>query len=153
METIYRGAFARAVRNLKIFSVGSLAMCTAVSPAILLLQSPLPTVAKVAIVGTALSASGLSTYAIQYFLGPYVLEAGRIRGNGELSLVHYNWMAQRKRSVVPIANVQRLTGEGMKSFCNMYDGKIWWFVHDDFWQGINHQAKNQEKNPAALDQV
>ncbi|GJE91383.1 hypothetical protein PsYK624_075330 [Phanerochaete sordida] len=73
-EQDYEGPLAQTFRRLKIFSVSSLALSTAMTPFIFMIEttSAVPIVARVALAGTVLMTSGVSTALVAWCGRPYV---------------------------------------------------------------------------------
>jgi len=69
----YHPMFARTLRRLKIFSVSSLSLSTTMTPFMFLIDSSVPTYARVTLASTALMTSGVSTALISWIAKPYVL--------------------------------------------------------------------------------
>jgi len=76
----YIGPLAQTFRSLKIFSLGSFALATSISPFMFVIESPLPTSARAAMAITALVTSGASTALVGWCGAPYVSSMRRIPG-------------------------------------------------------------------------
>ncbi|KDQ20075.1 hypothetical protein BOTBODRAFT_170092 [Botryobasidium botryosum FD-172 SS1] len=71
-EPFYTGPLAGTFHRLKLFSLSSLGLATLVSPFMLLIESPMPTSARLALAATAITTSGLSTTLVGWCGAPYV---------------------------------------------------------------------------------
>ena len=71
-SVIYVGPLTRTFRRLKIFSLSSLALASSLSPFIFIVESSLPSTARVALATTALATSGVSTALVAWCGRPYV---------------------------------------------------------------------------------
>jgi hypothetical protein len=69
---IYVGPLTQTFRRLKIFSLSSLVLASSLSPFIFIVESSLPTTARVALATTALATSGVSTALVAWCGRPYV---------------------------------------------------------------------------------
>jgi len=69
---IYVGPLTQTFRRLKIFSLSSLALASSLSPLIFIVESSLPSTARVALATTALATSGVSTALVAWCGRPYV---------------------------------------------------------------------------------
>jgi hypothetical protein len=82
----YTGPLARTFRSLKLFSLSSLALSTAMAPIFFLIESPMPTAARAALAFGALGTSAFSTALVGWLGGPYVSSMRRVpitKTNGE----------------------------------------------------------------------
>jgi hypothetical protein len=75
---IYVGPLTQTFRRLKIFSLSSLALASSLSPFIFIIESSLPSTARVALATTALATSGLSTALVAWCGRPYVTTLRRL---------------------------------------------------------------------------
>jgi hypothetical protein len=75
---IYIGPLTQTFRRLKIFSLSSLALAGSLSPFIFIVESSLPTTARVALAATALATSGVSTALVSWCGKPYVTTLRRL---------------------------------------------------------------------------
>ena len=71
-SVIYVGPLTQTFRRLKIFSLSSLALASSLSPFIFIVESSLPSTARVALATTALATSGVSTALVAWCGRPYV---------------------------------------------------------------------------------
>ncbi|KAF8918211.1 hypothetical protein CPB85DRAFT_1214482 [Mucidula mucida] len=88
-ERIYQGPLTPTFRRLKILSLSSLGATTAISPFFFIIESNLPTVARISLAGIAVTTSLVSTAMVSYFTRPYVTSLRRIPG-GELEITTYS---------------------------------------------------------------
>ncbi|KAI9465257.1 hypothetical protein BJY52DRAFT_1202399 [Lactarius psammicola] len=75
---IYIGPLTQTFRRLKIFSLSSLALAGSLSPFIFIVESSLPSTARVALAATALATSGVSTALVAWCGKPYVTTLRRL---------------------------------------------------------------------------
>ena len=75
---IYIGPLTQTFRRLKIFSLSSLALAGSLSPFIFIVESSLPSTARVALAATALATSGVSTALVSWCGKPYVTTLRRL---------------------------------------------------------------------------
>jgi len=75
---IYVGPLTRTFRRLKIFSLSSLALASALSPFIFIVESSLPFTARAALATAALGTSGVSTALVAWCGRPYVTTLRRL---------------------------------------------------------------------------
>ncbi|KAF8270160.1 hypothetical protein EI94DRAFT_1723278 [Lactarius quietus] len=75
---IYVGPLTQTFRRLKIFSLSSLALAGTLSPFIFIVESSLPSTARVALAATALATSGVSTALVTWCGKPYVTTVRRL---------------------------------------------------------------------------
>ena len=73
-------------RRLKIFSLSSLALAGSLSPFIFIVESSLPSTARVALAATALATSGVSTALVAWCGKPYVTTLRRLSSTTPTSL-------------------------------------------------------------------
>ncbi|KAH9976156.1 hypothetical protein BGW80DRAFT_1291663 [Lactifluus volemus] len=78
LSIIYVGPLAQTFRRLKIFSLSSLALATSLSPFIFIIESSLPSAARVGLATTALATSGVSTALVAWCGRPYVTTLRRL---------------------------------------------------------------------------
>jgi hypothetical protein len=74
----YNGPLAPTFRRLKLFSLSSLTLSFALTPFLFIIESSLPASARIALAGTALGTSGISTYLVAWCGRPYVATLNRI---------------------------------------------------------------------------
>ncbi|KAH9067646.1 hypothetical protein EDB87DRAFT_1677949 [Lactarius vividus] len=77
-SVIYVGPLTQTFRRLKIFSLSSLALAGSLSPFIFIVESSLPSTARVALAATALATSGVSTALVAWCGKPYVTTLRRL---------------------------------------------------------------------------
>ncbi len=77
-SVIYIGPLTQTFRRLKIFSLSSLALAGSLSPFIFIIESSLPSTARVALAATALATSGVSTALVAWCGKPYVTTLRRL---------------------------------------------------------------------------
>jgi len=79
----YNGPLAPTFRRLKIFSLSTLGLSTVISPFIFVIESSLPTTARIALASTALGTSAISTTLVNWVGKPYVAQLKPILAEGE----------------------------------------------------------------------
>lgn len=72
INAIYHGPLTATFRNLKIFSLSSFGLASAITPFMFVIESSLPLVARVALAATAMMTSGVSTGLVAWCGRPYV---------------------------------------------------------------------------------
>ncbi|KAF9002588.1 hypothetical protein BDZ89DRAFT_1146419 [Hymenopellis radicata] len=87
-KRIYQGPLTPAF--LKILSLSSLEATTAISPFFFIIESNLPTIARISLAGIAVITSLVSTAMVSYFTHPYVTSLRRIPPGGELEITTYS---------------------------------------------------------------
>ncbi|KAF9268552.1 hypothetical protein L218DRAFT_954005 [Marasmius fiardii PR-910] len=81
-ENVYRGPLTATFRRLKIFSLSSFALSFSLAPLIFVIDSSLPTFARLALAFTAVSTSGVSTALVAWVARPYVSALCRLEPEG-----------------------------------------------------------------------
>ncbi|KAI9441624.1 hypothetical protein H4582DRAFT_1398726 [Lactarius indigo] len=84
-SVIYVGPLTQTFRRLKIFSLSSLALAGSLSPFIFIVESSLPSTARVALAATALATSGVSTALVAWCGKPYVTTLRRLSSTASTS--------------------------------------------------------------------
>jgi hypothetical protein len=102
----YHGPLARTFKRLKLFSLSSLGLSAALTPFIFVIDSSLPTPARIALALTAIGTSGSSTALVGWCGAPYVSSMSRLSGaatagrDGAIQMITNNmWLQGRKTSV------------------------------------------------------
>ena len=91
-KDIYQGPLTQTFRRLKILSLSSFAATTTISPFFFIVESNLPTVARISLACIAVATSAVSTAMVTYFTRPYVTKMRKIKtpeGGQELELTTY----------------------------------------------------------------
>lgn len=83
---VYHGPLAQTFRNVKIFSLTSLGLASCMTPLFFIIESALPTSAKVALATTALGTSGISTALVGWCGAPYVSTLRRLPNGGGIEM-------------------------------------------------------------------
>lgn len=83
---VYHGPLAKTFRNVKIFSLTSFGLASAMTPLFFLIESALPTSAKMALAVTALGTSGISTALVGWCGAPYVSTLRRLPDGGGIEM-------------------------------------------------------------------
>lgn len=71
-DSTYEGPLAQTFRRLKLFSLASFGLSSALAPFMFVVESGLPPSARFALAGIALGTSGLSTGLVAWCAKPYV---------------------------------------------------------------------------------
>ncbi|KAG2175564.1 hypothetical protein INT43_001211 [Umbelopsis isabellina] len=109
-STIYVGPLATVAKRLKLFSISSLGLSSAITPFVFVLDFPVPVFAKVVLVGSALFTSASSTGLINWVMSPYVTKATTSPEQpGMINLHTLNVIAQEHVTIVPITALQPST--------------------------------------------
>lgn len=77
----YKGPLALTFRRLKIFSLASLSLSTALSPFMFIVEANLPMSARASLAGMALTTSGISTALVGWCGKPYVETLRHLRAS------------------------------------------------------------------------
>lgn len=143
----YTAPLMKTVRNIKFFSLSSLALSTLISPVFFIIDSEIEPAVRIIMVGIALGTSALSTAVIQWVLKPYVIEGKRLNSIGDEAFVfeRLSWLGQRRSITV---NPQELVVEkNGRMFSNLKsaDGDCF-YIHETtkFWKDLTDSAKKSE---------
>lgn len=71
-NVVYQGPLARTFRSLKLFSLSSLGLATALTPFMFVIDTSLPNIARITLASTAMLTSGVSTALVGWCGHPYV---------------------------------------------------------------------------------
>lgn len=82
-SVVYEGPLGNTFKLLKLFSLSSLGLSTAISPFIFILESSLPTSGRVFLAVTAMATTSFSTWLISLFTTPYVNAVTRFTSAGD----------------------------------------------------------------------
>ncbi|KAF9647732.1 hypothetical protein BDM02DRAFT_3097656 [Thelephora ganbajun] len=86
-EVVYRGPLTNTFRRLKIFSLSSLTLSTALAPFIFVIEAPsIPLGARFALAGVAITTSGVSTALVAWCGSPYVTKLQRVEKDHTLQM-------------------------------------------------------------------
>ena len=108
---VYHGPLANTFRNVKIFSLTSFGLASAMTPLFFVIESALPISAKVALAITALSTSGISTALVSWCGAPYVSTLRRLPDGGGIEMETMTLLLQsRYTSVYDPTSFLRDTG-------------------------------------------
>jgi TMEM70/TMEM186/TMEM223 protein family len=77
-DFVYNGPLTLTFRRLKIFSLSSLSLSCMLAPFMFLMESNLPTTARVVVASIAVGTSGLSTGLVGWCAKPYVAKLRRL---------------------------------------------------------------------------
>lgn len=77
-KSAYNGPLAQTFRRLKIFSLSSLMLSSSLAPFMFLMESNIPTAARVVVAFIAVGTSGLSTGLVGWCAKPYVATLRRL---------------------------------------------------------------------------
>ncbi|KAG9312196.1 hypothetical protein JVU11DRAFT_7494 [Chiua virens] len=82
-SSAYRGPLTQTFRRLKIFSLASLGLTFTMTPFLFIVESSLPTSARIFLTATAVSTSGISTVLVGWCGAPYVVNLRRLKAQGD----------------------------------------------------------------------
>ncbi|KAF8608298.1 hypothetical protein BDV93DRAFT_466603 [Ceratobasidium sp. AG-I] len=99
-EIFYTGPLSTTFRNLKIFSLSSLTLASALTPFIFIIDAPLSLSARIALAITALGTSLSSTALIGWCGKPYVISMRRQPGSDAIELTTTNTFLRERRTTV-----------------------------------------------------
>ena len=86
-EVVYQGPLTKTFRRLKIFSLSSLTLSTALAPLIFIIEaSGIPLSARFALAGVAITTSGVSTALVAWCGSPYVTKLKRVEKDHALQM-------------------------------------------------------------------
>jgi len=86
-EVVYHGPLTNTFRRLKIFSLSSLTLSTALAPFIFVIEaSGIPLSARFALAGVAMATSGVSTALVAWCGSPYVTKLQRVEKDHALQM-------------------------------------------------------------------
>lgn len=80
----YKGPLSATLKRLKVFSISSLALTTALTPFMMIIESNLPIHARVGLVAAALGTSGLNTALVNWVCSPYIVSMKKLPADGTL---------------------------------------------------------------------
>ena len=103
-SVIYVGPLTQTFRRLKIFSLSSLALAGSLSPFIFIVESSLPSTARVALAATALATSGVSTALVSWCGKPYVTTLRRLSTTTPTPLAPASGSQQQQQHTAPSHN-------------------------------------------------
>ncbi|CAE6487626.1 unnamed protein product [Rhizoctonia solani] len=86
-DVFYQGPLSTTFRNLKLFSLSSLSLASALTPFIFIIDAPLSISARIALAATALGTSISSTALIGWCGKPYVVSMRKALGSGAIELI------------------------------------------------------------------
>jgi hypothetical protein len=99
-QIFYTGPLSTTFRNLKIFSLSSLTLASALTPFIFIIDAPLSLSARVALAATALGTSLSSTALIGWCGKPYVVSMRRQSGSDAIDLITTNTFLRERQTTV-----------------------------------------------------
>ena len=80
-NVVYQGPLSRTFRSLKIFSLSSLGLASALTPFMFVIDTSLPNIARAALAVTAMATSGVSTGLVGWCGQPYVTTIRTLGGS------------------------------------------------------------------------
>lgn len=92
----YHGPLAETCRKLKLFSLASFGLVSAMAPVITLAESSLPMNARLVLCGALVGTSGLSTGVLSWCTAPYVVTLQQ-KDNGDVLVLETNNLLLQKR--------------------------------------------------------
>ncbi|CAE6417940.1 unnamed protein product [Rhizoctonia solani] len=99
-DIFYRGPLSTTFRNLKLFSLSSLSLASALTPFIFIIDAPLSVSARIALAVTALGTSISSTALIAWCGKPYVVSMRRAQGSDAVELTTTDVFLRERRTTV-----------------------------------------------------
>lgn len=100
LEVFYKGPLSATFRNLKLFSLTSLSLASALTPFIFLIEAPLTLSARLALAATALTTSISSTALIAWCGKPYVISMRRAPESNTIELTTTDIFLRERRTIV-----------------------------------------------------
>ncbi|KEP48129.1 putative transmembrane protein [Rhizoctonia solani 123E] len=98
--TFYQGPLSTTFRNLKLFSLSSLSLASALTPFIFLIDAPLSLSARIALAAAALGTSLSSTTLIAWCGKPYVVSMRRAPGSDAVELTTTDVFLRERHTTV-----------------------------------------------------
>lgn len=138
-STAYIAPLKKTVRNIKYFSLSSLALSTLISPVFFIIDSEIEPVVRVVMVGIALGTSALSTAVIQWVLKPYVIAGKHLNSIGEdkVDLCRLTWLGREKMTEVQTSSLK--VEKNGRMFSNLVTSKgDHFYIHEttQFWRDL-----------------
>ncbi|KAH7334830.1 hypothetical protein B0J17DRAFT_601669 [Rhizoctonia solani] len=100
-DVFYQGPLSTTFRNLKLFSLSSLSLASALTPFIFIIDAPLSASARIALAATALGTSISSTALIAWCGKPYVVSMRKTPGSDAVELITTDaFLRQRSTTVL-----------------------------------------------------
>ena len=135
----YIAPLKKTVRNIKYFSLSSLALSTMISPVFFLIDSEIEPAVRAVMVGIALGTSALSTGVIQWVLKPYVISGRHLNSIGEdrVELQRLSWLGREKTIEVDASHLT--VDKNGRMFSNLKtDTGDCFYVHEttQFWRDL-----------------
>lgn len=152
-STVYNAPLMKTVRNIKFFSLSSLALSTAISPVFFLIESEIDPAVRAVMVGIALGTSALSTAVIQWVLKPYVITGRNLNSIGvdKVDLTRLTWFGGRRTTEVAVDTL-RVEKNG-RMFSNLVtpEGDTF-YVHETtkFWTHLIKERKEQPETEKSV---
>ncbi|CAE6444396.1 unnamed protein product [Rhizoctonia solani] len=97
----YHGPLSTTFRNLKLFSLSSLSLASALTPFIFIIDAPLSLSARIALAATALGTSISSTALIAWCGRPYVVSMRRVPGSDAIELTTTDVFLRKRYTTIP----------------------------------------------------
>lgn len=152
-STVYNAPLMKTVRNIKFFSLSSLALSTAISPVFFIIESEIDPAVRAVMVGIALGTSALSTAVIQWVLKPYVITGKSLNSIGvdKVDLTRLTWFGGRRTTEVAV-DALRVEKNG-RMFSNLVtaEGDAF-YVHETtkFWSHLVKERKDQPETEKSV---
>ncbi|KAG9086429.1 hypothetical protein FRC06_003092, partial [Ceratobasidium sp. 370] len=99
-DIFYTGPLSATFRNLKLFSLSSLTLASALTPFIFIIEAPLTLSARIALAATALGTSISSTALIGWCGKPYVVSMRRLSDSEAIELTTTDTFLRERRTTV-----------------------------------------------------
>lgn len=147
-STGYVAPLKKTVRNIKYFSLSSLALSTLISPVFLIIDSEIEPAVRAVMVGIALGTSALSTGVIQWVLKPYVI-AGKYLNSVGKDRVQFSRLTWFGRETTTELETQDLTvDKNGRMFSNLKTKDDCFYVHEttQFWRDLTKHSSQVDKS-------
>ena len=144
----YTAPLKKTVRNIKFFSLSSLAVSTLISPVFFIIESEVDMAVRAVMVGIALATSALSTGLIQWVLKPYCM-SGQVLA-GKVKLNRMTWLGRSRSTIIDPATLRVEKNGRMFSNLTTLDGKDQFYVHETtkFWRHIQKDIARPLDGPS-----
>lgn len=146
-STAYNAPFRKTVRNIKYFSLSSLALTTLISPVFFIIDADIDMAVRAIMVSIALGTSALSTGVIQWVLKPYVIAGRQLNStSGEkVDLCRLTWLGQERLTEVRTSTLK--VEKNGRMFSNLVSDKgDHFYIHETtkFWRDLTTKKQKQE---------
>jgi len=105
-NVVYQGPLSRTFRSLKIFSLTSLGLASALTPFMFVIDTSLPNIARAALAITAMSTSGISTALVGWCGQPYVTTIRSLGVSQDIAAKDRSGPQEPQGSTLPLEGIQ-----------------------------------------------